>query len=210
MQNERKRKKIEFFSRKQFGIPYICWKDGLYFEIFHIMNKTTFFKFTFVFFFCISNNMMAQTNSRTYINNDKLVVPFEPEKTQLNEIIDALNCTLSSTQQPFNKLDKYFFDAELTQQYIAMLEKGQYPKINQSAAPMLMAWSNGVKQLLQSYQGKLAEIKLVDTRQRYGTTPDMKIVSASMHLTFKDGSLEPIRLMLIDFNGYYRILNLEE
>lgn len=164
----------------------------------------------FIISFFISLNLFAQNNPRTYINDEKQIVPFEPEKTQMNEIIDALNCTLSSNQQSFNKLDKYFFDAELTQQYIAMLEKGQYPNINQSAAPMLIGWSAGVKQLLQSYQGKLAEIKLVDTKQRYGTTPDMKIVSASMHLTFKDGSLEPLRLMLIDFNGYYRILNFEE
>lgn len=155
--------------------------------------------------------LFAQQNGRAFVNgNSTESNAFEPSPQQLNELVEALNCTLSSAEQPFDKLNHYFFDADLASQYIAMLQEKQYPKINQQAAAMFINWSNGVKQLLQSYKGKLSEIKLIQTSQRYGASPDMKIVVAGLHLYFKDGSAEPLRLQLLDFNGYYRILNIEE
>lgn len=155
--------------------------------------------------------LFAQQTPRAFVNgNTTEKNAFEPSPQQLNELVEALNCTLGTAGQPFDKLDQYFFDEKLAQAYITMLQANNYPQINQQAAPMFIAWSNGVKELFQSYRGKIAEIKPVQTSQRFGSTPDMKIVAARFNLYFKDGAVEPLRLLLIDFNGYYRILNTEE
>lgn len=155
--------------------------------------------------------LFAQQNGRAFVNgNSTDKNAFEASPQQLNELVDALNCTLGSATQPFDKLNVYFFDDKLAQAFIAMLQSNNYPQINQQAATMFITWSNGVKELLRSYHGKIAEVKLLQTNQRHGSTPDMKIVAARFHLHFKDGAIEPLHLLLIDFNGYYRILNTEE
>ncbi len=158
--------------------------------------------------FSIPTKVWSQNGSRSYIY-DSPPPPFIPDEAQLNELMDGLKCALSDSPSS-SKLGQYFFDMPLAEQYIAYLESKEYPQINQNMAPVFAQWSSMVKKTLSLYIGKLQEIKVVATKQRFGTDSTMKIVSPTVHFIFKDGSLEQHKLMLIDFNGYYRILNFEE
>ncbi len=162
----------------------------------------------FTLLFSISPKAWSQNGSRSYVY-DSPPPPFIPDEAQLNELIDGLKCALSDSPSS-NKLGQYFFDLPLAEQYIAYLESKEYPQINQKFAPVFVQWSSVVKNTLMEYSGKLKELKVVATKQRFGTDSTMKIVSPTVHFIFKDGSLEQHKLMLIDFNGYYRILNFEE
>ncbi|QQS27654.1 MAG: hypothetical protein IPM47_12250 [Sphingobacteriales bacterium] len=150
----------------------------------------------------------SQNKSRTIVY-DSPPPAFMHDEAQLNELIDGLKCSLSSDSSP-EKLGQYFFDAPLAKQYIAYLEGEGYPQINQNFAPVFVQWSSVVKQTLSGLAGKVNDIEIVATKQRYGTDSSMKIVAPTLNFLLKDGSFEQFKLMLIDVNGYYRILNFED
>ena len=174
----------------------------------NMSNQSYPFLLIIALLFSISTQVWSQNGSRTYVY-DSPPPPFLPDEAQLNELIDGLKCSLSDAPKS-NKLGQYFFDLPMAEQYIAFLESKEYPQINQNMAPVFVQWSSIVKNILSTYSGKIRDVKVVAINQRFGTDSSMKIVSPTVHFILSDGSLEQHKLMLIDFNGYYRILNFEE
>lgn len=153
--------------------------------------------------------MLKAQNSKRGITYVAPPPPFMPNEAQLNELMETLTCVLNGDGD-VQKLEKYFFNQTLAEAYTGYLESENVPEITKRAAPAFVQMSEPVRQYVIKNAGKVKSVKVVATRQRFGVSEQMKIVAPTLHLTYKDEMLEQIKLQLIDYDGYYRILSFDE
>jgi hypothetical protein len=70
--------------------------------------------------------------------------------------------------------------------------------------------SSQAKAYFEQYRGRLTDIELHDVKTRTGSVESMKVMVLSMNLVLKDGEKIGRRINVIEVNGRYVILNLED
>jgi hypothetical protein len=144
----------------------------------------------------------------------KVVSPASPFLPNENALLDfskrleeALTCKESFKKTEFQTC---FFSLNETKAYIQFLEEQKYPNINEKASPIFHNMTIDARKELANYASdNVAFVKILGTKQSYGDAEAMKRVVAHVNMHMHSGEIRSIKLLLLDFNGVYKIMTID-
>ncbi len=154
------------------------------------------------------NVAIAQVPAQRTIIVESPPPPFEANEDALQILFEQFQ-ELMTCKESFAKQSACFFSEEDIRNYITLLEKQDYPEITQKVSPLFVQMVQQAKEYLQDHCTNVSHAELLGTEQKIGTTDAMKKITAYINLHYHDKTIKTVRLLLLDFDGIYKIVAID-
>ena len=177
------------------------------------MKRLLFTIVLLLIYTCLFNltDAVAQDDMRPQRNRTSYEIPFsfKVNKEALNKLMVQFE-ELMTCREAFDKHPDCFYNKKETADYLRFLEDKEVPKISQAATPMFVQMTDRAKEYLKDHSENVSHIELIGSTQRFGTTEDMKKITAIVNLHYHDKMIKTVPLLIFDFKGMYKIMAIDE
>ncbi len=135
--------------------------------------------------------------------------PFKVKIAALDQLVSDLETHLLDPKQSVQIGEYFLSNEDVCTKYIKHLMSEDYPSITEEAVPFFMSVSQPVYDHVQNLRGQVDRVEYLGHRQRFGDSEAMKVIISFINLHTCDGSVETLRISLVEYEDTYLIMNFD-